>query len=142
VPRPTVAESTSSAETQGIRVRVQSHYLPEQSSPRDDRYVFAYTITISNESTFTAQLRTRHWIITDGRGGVEEVKGDGVVGEQPRLSPGQSFQYTSGCVLTTPIGTMQGSYRFWRDDGTYFDAQIAPFSLATPVRHDRNEEAN
>jgi ApaG protein len=125
--------------TQGIRVRVQSMYLPEQSSPPDDRYVFAYTITISNESTYTAQLRTRHWIITDGRGGVEEVKGDGVVGEQPRLSPGQSFQYTSGCVLTTPIGTMQGTYRFWRDDGTYFDAAIAPFSLASPVR---NEEAN
>jgi ApaG protein len=125
--------------TQGIRVRVQSQYLPEQSSPTDERYVFAYTITISNESTYTAQLRTRHWIITDGRGGVEEVKGDGVVGEQPRLSPGQSFQYTSGCVLTTPIGTMHGTYRFWRDDGTYFDAVIAPFSLASPVR---NEEAN
>ena len=139
MPRPTVAESTSQALTQGIRVRVQSVYLPEQSSPTDDRFVFAYTITISNESTFTAQLRTRHWIITDGRGGVEEVKGDGVVGEQPRLSPGLSFQYTSGCVLTTPIGTMQGTYRFWRDDGTYFDAVIAPFSLASPVR---NEEAN
>jgi ApaG protein len=129
-----VAEPTSSAVTQGMRVRVQSQYLPDQSSPRDDRYVFAYTITISNESTYTAQLRTRHWIITDGRGGVEEVKGDGVVGEQPRLSPGQSFQYTSGCVLTTPIGTMHGTYRFWRDDGTYFDATIAPFSLAAPVR--------
>ncbi len=125
--------------TQGIRVRVQSAYLPDQSSPDDDRYVFAYTITITNESVFTAQLRTRHWIITDGRGSVEEVKGDGVVGEQPRLGPGQSFQYTSGCVLKTPIGTMQGSYRFWRDDGTYFDATIAPFSLASPVRH---EEAN
>jgi ApaG protein len=129
-----VAEPTSSAVTQGMRVRVQSQYLPDQSSPRDDRYVFAYTITISNESTYTAQLRTRHWIITDGRGGVEEVKGDGVVGEQPRLSPGQSFQYTSGCVLTTPIGTMHGTYRFWRDDGTYFDATIAPFSLAAPLR--------
>jgi ApaG protein len=129
-----VAEPTSSAVTQGIRVRVQSQYLPDQSSPRDDRYVFAYTITISNESTYTAQLRTRHWIITDGRGSVEEVKGDGVVGEQPRLSPGQSFQYTSGCVLTTPIGTMHGTYRFWRDDGTYFDATIAPFSLAAPLR--------
>ena len=142
MPGPTVAESTSSALTQGIRVRVQSHYLPEQSLPSDDRYVFAYTITISNESTFTAQLRTRHWIITDGRGEIEEVKGEGVVGEQPRLSPGQSFQYTSGCVLTTPIGTMQGSYRFWRDDGTYFDAQIAAFSLSLPITHDRNEEAN
>jgi ApaG protein len=139
VPRPTVAESTSQAVTQGIRVRVRSQYLPEQSSPADDRYVFAYTITISNESTFTAQLRTRHWIIADGRGGIEEVKGDGVVCEQPRLSPGQSFQYTSGCVLTTPIGTMHGTYRFWRDDGTYFDAVIAPFSLAAPVR---SEEAN
>ena len=140
--QPTVAETTSSALTQGIRVRVQSQYLPEQSSPHDDRYVFAYTITISNESTYTAQLRTRHWIITDGRGGVEEVKGDGVVGEQPRLSPGQSFQYTSGCVLTTPIGTMQGTYRFWRDDGTYFDAQIAAFSLSLPITQERNEEAN
>jgi ApaG protein len=117
-------------------VRVQSHYLPEQSSPRDDRFVFAYTITISNESTYTAQLRTRHWIITDGRGSVEEVQGDGVVGEQPRLSPGQSFEYTSGCVLTTPIGTMHGTYRFWKDDGTYFDAAIAPLSLASPVRDD------
>ena len=137
--QPTVAEPTSSAITQGIRVRVQSQYLPDQSSPHGDRFVFAYTITISNESTFTAQLRTRHWIITDGRGSIEEVKGDGVVGEQPRLSPGQSFQYTSGCVLTTPIGTMHGSYRFWRDDGSYFDVQIAPFSLASPVR---SEDAN
>lgn len=122
--------------TDGIRVRVQSVYLPDQSAPEDGRYVFAYTITISNESRATAQLRTRHWIITDGRGEVEEVKGDGVVGEQPRLSPGQSFQYTSGCVLKTPIGTMHGSYRFWRDDGSYFDATIAPFSLASPVRSD------
>ncbi len=131
--RPTVAEPTSSAVTDGIRVRVQSHYLADQSSPRDDRYVFAYTITISNESRSTAQLRTRHWIITDGRGTIEEVRGDGVVGEQPRLAPGQTFQYTSGCVLTTTIGTMQGTYRMWRDDGSYFDAQIAPFSLASPA---------
>ncbi len=131
-----VAESTSAALTDGIRVRVQSHYLPEQSSPRDSRFVFAYTITISNEGSFTAQLRTRHWIITDGRGSVEEVQGDGVVGEQPRLGPGQSFQYTSGCVLTTPIGTMHGTYQFYKDDGTYFDATIATFSLASPVRDD------
>jgi ApaG protein len=131
--RPTVAEPTSHAETDGIRVNVESYYLAEQSSPRDDRYVFAYKITISNESHRTAQLRTRHWIITDGRGTIEEVRGDGVVGEQPRLRPGQSFQYTSGCVLTTPIGTMHGTYRMWRDDGTYFDAEIAPFSLALPA---------
>ncbi|MBA3395842.1 MAG: Co2+/Mg2+ efflux protein ApaG [Deltaproteobacteria bacterium] len=126
------AEPTSTAVTEGIRIRVQSQYLAEQSSPRDDRYVFAYTIMIANEGIKTAQLRTRHWIITDGRGTVEEVRGDGVVGEQPRLSPGQSFQYTSGCVLTTSVGTMQGSYRMWRDDGSYFDAAIAPFSLASP----------
>ena len=141
--RPIVAETTSAALTEGIRVRVQSQYLPDQSEPASDRYVFAYTITISNESTFTAQLRTRHWIITDGRGGVEEVKGDGVVGEQPRLSPGQSFQYTSGCVLTTPIGTMHGTYRMWRDDGSFFDAVIAPFSLALPAsQRSRSYEAN
>ncbi len=129
---PTVAEPTSLAVTDGIRVQVQSQYLADQSSPRDDRYVFAYTITISNEGNRSAHLKTRHWIITDGRGTVEEVRGDGVVGEQPRLAPGQSFQYTSGCVLTTPIGTMQGTYRMWRDDGSYFDAEIAAFSLATP----------
>jgi ApaG protein len=128
-----VAESTSSALTNGIRVDVQSLYLPDQSSPRDDRYVFAYTITIANESERTAQLRTRHWVITDGHGGIEEVRGDGVVGEQPRLQPGQSFQYTSGCVLTTPVGTMHGSYRFHSDDGSYFDAEIATFSLASPI---------
>jgi ApaG protein len=139
MPQPTVAEPTSMAITDGIRVRVQSQYLPDQSSPRDDRFVFAYTITISNESPKTAQLRTRHWIITDARGAIEEVRGDGVVGEQPTLKPGQSFQYTSGCVLTTPVGTMHGSYRFWRDDGTFFDAQIAAFSLASPLR---DEEAN
>ncbi len=136
---PVVTEPTSSALTEGIRVRVQSLYLPEQSSPRDDRYVFAYTITISNESRATAQLRTRHWVITDGHGEVEEVRGDGVVGEQPKLAPGQSFQYTSGCVLTTPVGTMHGTYRFWRDDGSYFDADIAPFSLASPVRMDHSD---
>ena len=113
-------------------MRVQSQFLPEQSSESDDRYVFAYTITISNEGARTAQLKTRHWIITDGRGTVEEVRGDGVVGEQPRLTPGQSFQYTSGCVLNTPVGTMHGTYRMWRDDGSYFDAEIAPFSLVTP----------
>ncbi len=140
--RPTVAEPTSTALTDGIRVRVHSQYLADQSSPHDDRYVFAYTITISNEGARTAQLRTRHWIITDARGTVEEVRGDGVVGEQPRLAPGQSFQYTSGCVLQTPIGTMQGTYRMWRDDGSYFDAQIAAFSLASPTSARTDYEAN
>jgi ApaG protein len=130
--RPVVAETSSNALTEGVAIRVQSQYLADQSSPRDGRFVFAYTITITNEGTRTAQLRTRHWIITDGRGSIEEVRGDGVVGEQPRLTPGQSFQYTSGCVLTTSVGTMHGTYRMWRDDGSYFDAVIAPFSLASP----------
>jgi len=137
-----VAEPTSTALTDGIRVRVESAYLEDRSSPRDDRYVFAYTITISNEGQATAQLKTRHWIITDARGTVEEVRGDGVVGEQPRLAPGQSFQYTSGCVLNTPLGTMHGSYRFWRDDGSYFDAEIAPFSLASPMSRTPTQDAN
>ena len=139
-PKPIVAETTSAALTEGIRVRVQSQYLPDQSLPSADRYVFAYTITISNESARVAQLRTRHWIITDARGTVEEVRGDGVVGEQPRLSPGQSFEYTSGCVLTTPVGTMHGTYRMWCDDGSYFDAVISPFSLASPFAG--RDEAN
>jgi ApaG protein len=132
-----VAEPTSHAVTHGIRVTVQSLYLADQSQPEHDRFVFAYTVAISNEGTDTAQLRTRHWIITDGRGGVEEVRGDGVVGEQPRLEPGESFQYTSGCVLPTPVGEMRGTYRFWRDDDTYFDATIAPFSLASPMQQRR-----
>jgi ApaG protein len=139
--RPTVAEPTSSAITHGIRVTVQSLYLADQSSPEDERYVFAYTVAISNEGQLAAQLRTRHWIITDGRGKVEEVRGDGVVGEQPRLEPGEAFQYTSGCVLTTPVGEMHGTYRFHRDDGSYFDATIAPFSLATPM-HRRGTSLN
>ena len=122
-----------------ISIDVETTYLDDQSEPREQRYVFAYTITISNEGSITAQLRTRHWIITDARGEIEEVRGDGVVGEQPRLTPGQTFQYTSGCVLNTSVGTMHGSYRFWRDDGSFFDAVIAPFSLASPTRGD---EAN
>jgi len=138
--RLTVAEPKSTAVTDGIRVTVQSLYLADQSSPDDERYVFAYTVAISNEGARPAQLRTRHWVITDGRGSVEEVRGDGVVGEQPRLHPGETFQYTSGCVLTTPVGTMHGSYRMVRDDGTPFDVTIAPFSLASPGRdnHDLN----
>jgi ApaG protein len=130
----TVAEPTSSAVTEGIRVTVQSLYLADQSAPEHDRYVFAYTVAIRNEGSHPAQLKTRHWVITDGRGTIEEVRGEGVVGEQPRIMPGRHFQYTSGCVLTTPIGTMHGTYRMWRDDGTYFDADIAPFSLTSPLR--------
>jgi ApaG protein len=133
-----LAEPTSTALTDGIRVTVRAQYLADQSSPEKGRYVFAYSVTIANEGTGPAQLRTRHWIITDGRGKIEEVQGDGVVGEQPRLVPGQRFQYTSGCVLDTPVGTMHGTYQMIRDDGTWFDAVIAPFSLVMPQAADRS----
>ena len=126
------AHPTSSAITEGIEVTVKSRYLPEQSAPDQHRFVFAYTIAIANKGDRPAQLRTRHWIITDGRGGVEEVRGDGVVGQQPNLQPGESFEYTSGCVLETPHGTMHGTYQMVRADGERFDAEIAPFLLAVP----------
>ncbi|MFM2415883.1 MAG: cobalt transporter [Pseudomonadota bacterium] len=122
----------SDSVTQGIRVVVRSAYVAEQSSPREKRYVFAYTIRISNEGSAPAQLVSRHWIITHGTGHVEEVRGPGVVGAQPRLAPGQTFEYTSGCVLTTPHGTMHGSYEMRRDDSTTFSATISPFSLSMP----------
>jgi ApaG protein len=122
----------SEAVTQGIRVSVRTSYIAEQSVPREHRYVFAYSIRIANEGGRTAQLVNRHWIITHGTGHVEEVKGPGVVGAQPRLEPGQTFEYTSGCVLSTPHGTMHGSYEMKRDDGSTFNATIAPFSLSMP----------
>jgi ApaG protein len=128
------AQAISSAITEGIEVTVRSRYLAEQSAPDQSRYVFAYTVAIANRGERPAQLRTRHWVITDGRGVIEEVRGDGVVGEQPRLGPGEQFQYTSGCVLKTPIGTMHGSYQMFRDDGDPFDAAIAAFSLVAPSR--------
>lgn len=111
---------------------MESEYLPHRSSPEERRYVFAYTVIITNDSHVRVQLRSRHWIITDGRGRIEEVRGPGVVGEQPLLEPGESFEYTSGCVLETPQGTMHGSYNMVRDDGTSFEAKISPFVLATP----------
>ena len=122
----------SSAVTKGIRVIVESQYLSERSAPARKQYVFAYRVRISNEGTSTAQLRTRHWIITDGDGKVQEVRGEGVVGEQPVLRPGQSFEYTSGCVLETPFGSMRGSYQMEVEGGEPFDAEIAPFALAMP----------
>ena len=122
----------SEAVTQGIRVVVKSVYVPEQSIPMSHRYVFAYTVRISNEGKKPAQLINRHWVITHGSGRVEEVRGPGVVGAQPRLEPGQHFEYTSGCVLSTPHGTMHGSYEMKRDDGGSFQATIAPFSLSMP----------
>jgi len=118
--------------THGIRVIVRSQYLPEQSDLRTGRYVFAYTIRISNESERTVQLRNRHWHILHGNGKQEEVHGPGVVGKQPVIAPGTGFQYTSGCVLTTPHGSMHGTYEMVREDGTVFQAEIAPFALALP----------
>jgi ApaG protein len=122
----------SNAITNGIRVTVSSNYIPAQSAPKARRYVFAYTVRIANEGTEAAQLKSRHWIITDGNGKVEEVRGPGVVGEQPMLRPGEHFEYTSGCVLETPRGSMEGAYQMVRADGTEFDATIAPFALMLP----------
>jgi ApaG protein len=122
----------STALTRGIRVTVRAQYLPERSSPKGGQYAFAYTVRISNEGEEIAQLRTRHWVITDGEGKVQEVRGEGVVGEKPILKPGQAFEYTSWCMLATPHGSMHGTYQMHTNDGAQFDAQIAPFSLALP----------
>lgn len=115
-----------------IRVEVDTSYLEDQSDPKERRYVFSYTITIRNEGSVPARLLTRHWIITDSNGKVQEVRGEGVVGEQPYLKPGQGFRYSSGAVLETPVGAMQGSYQMVGDDGEQFDAPISPFRLAMP----------
>jgi ApaG protein len=115
-----------------IRVEVDTSYLEDQSDPKEQRYVFSYTITIRNEGSVPARLLTRHWIITDSNGKVQEVRGEGVVGEQPYLKPGQGFRYSSGAVLETPVGAMQGSYQMVADDGAQFDAPIAAFRLAMP----------
>jgi ApaG protein len=115
-----------------IRVEVETAYLEDQSDPKERRFVFSYTITIRNVGNASARLLTRHWVITDANGKVQEVRGDGVVGEQPYLKPGQGFRYSSGAVLETPVGAMQGSYQMLADDGQQFDAPIAPFRLAMP----------
>lgn len=122
----------SEAVTEGIRVRVRSRYLAEQSEPGRNRFVFAYTVTITNEGTETAQLMSRHWIITDALGREQQVRGDGVVGKQPKLDPGEAAEYSSFCPLETPHGAMRGSYRMVRPDGSHFDAEIAPFALLVP----------
>jgi len=121
-----------SAAEHKIRVDVETSYLDEQSDPREGRYVFSYTITIRNEGQVPARLLTRHWVITDANGKVEEVRGDGVVGEQPYLKPGQGFRYSSGMEIETPVGSMQGSYQMLGDDGAHFDAPVQPFRLAMP----------
>ena len=123
---------TSETANPKIRVEVETSYVEEQSDPRDKRFVFSYTITIRNDGPVPARLLTRHWIITDANGNVKETRGDGVVGEQPYLKPGQGFRYSSGAVIETPVGTMQGSYQMVADGGQQFDAPIAPFRLAMP----------
>ena len=115
-----------------LNVEVETSYIEEQSDPENDRFVFAYTVTIRNTGDVPAKLMTRHWIITDANNFTQEVKGEGVVGEQPHLSPGEGFQYTSGTVLDTPIGSMRGSYQMITDDGIHFDAEIPTFTLSKP----------
>ena len=117
-----------------IEVRPVPHFIAEQSNPEADHYVFAYTITIKNIGEATAQLLSRHWIITDANNEVQEVRGQGVVGQQPVLKPGDSYEYTSGCALPTAIGTMKGTYQMAGEDGTRFDAEIPEFVLAVPSK--------
>ncbi len=120
------------AKKYAVAIQVETQYLPEQSEPDDGRYFFAYHIQITNVGTQAAQLISRHWIISDADGHVEEVRGLGVVGQQPLLKPGESFAYTSGCPLATPVGTMRGSYQMVAEDGTRFEAPISEFVLAMP----------
>lgn len=115
-----------------IRVEVESTYVESQSDPMHGRFVFAYTVTIHNRGPQPAKLISRHWIINDSNGKVQEVRGEGVVGEQPHLQPGQGFKYTSGAMIETPVGTMQGSYRMMGDDGVEFDTPIPSFTLSVP----------
>ena len=123
---------TSEAVTRGVRVRVQSEYAPDRSQPGKNQWFFLYTVAIANEGTETIQLLSRHWTITDGSGHIEETRGPGVVGQQPTLAPGQSFEYTSGCSLSTSFGVMEGTYQLVTAGGESFDAKIAPFTLSGP----------
>ncbi len=124
--------STSEAVTNNVRVEVESQYAPEHSHPFQHEWFFHYTVRITNEGDSKVQLLSRHWIITDATDSIEEVKGPGVVGEQPVLGPGETFQYTSRCRLKTPHGVMRGTYQMVAEDGAYFDVEIAPFALHEP----------
>lgn len=115
-----------------IEVSVKTNFIPAQSEPEQNRYVFAYTVTITNSGSVPAKLLARHWIITDANNRTQEVRGEGVVGQQPYLVPGTSFEYTSGTILETPVGVMRGSYQLVADDGTRFDAEIPAFTLSVP----------
>ncbi len=118
--------------TRGVRVQTEGFFIPERSAPERGYYFFAYRVRISNEGPRRVQLISRRWVITDANGEVKEVQGAGVIGEQPSLEPGQSFEYVSACPLPTPVGAMQGSYQMVYGDGEGFDAEIAPFTLARP----------
>ena len=124
-----MVQAMSTTTTEGIRVTVKPAYWPERSSPEGGQFAFMYTVEIANEGTEVAQLRRRHWLITDANGRVEEVQGEGVVGKQPRLAPGERFEYTSWAMLRTPFGTMRGSYQMVRPGGRQFEARIAEFAL-------------
>ncbi|HEV2110192.1 MAG TPA: Co2+/Mg2+ efflux protein ApaG [Gammaproteobacteria bacterium] len=123
---------SSPSQTNDIRVDVETAFVPDQSDPVQNRFVFSYTITIRNQGGVPAKLLNRHWVITDANGKVQEVRGEGVVGEQPHIKPGEGFRYSSGAVLETPVGSMQGAYQMVNDRGEKFDAHIAPFRLAVP----------
>lgn len=123
---------TATDKKYAFSVSVETAYLPDQSNPDDKKYAFAYTVTIRNAGSIAAQLISRHWIITDANNHVKEVKGLGVIGAQPLLQPGQQFEYTSGTLLATPIGSMRGTYKIVAEDGTLFDAEIESFTLAVP----------
>ena len=123
---------TSDTVTQSVRVQVMAQYSPEQSQPLQNQWFFLYTVQISNEGVETVQLISRHWIITDANHHVKEIRGPGVVGKQPVLDPGESFQYTSGCPLSTPFGSMRGTYQMLKPDGERFDVEIGPFALTEP----------
>ncbi|MCA9681590.1 MAG: Co2+/Mg2+ efflux protein ApaG [Myxococcales bacterium] len=123
---------SSQAISRNIEVRVHSHFVPQRSRPEEGLWFFAYHVELSNVGQETVQLLSRHWVITDGEGRVEEVRGPGVVGEQPVLLPGERFEYTSACPLPTPFGTMHGTYQMISEGGERFDAKIAPFSLSLP----------
>lgn len=122
----------SSTTTKGVYIEVEPQFLPSQSNPKERQWMFGYHVRIRNDGKESVQLVSRHWIITDATGRVEEVRGPGVIGEQPVIAPGRSFEYTSGCPLPTPMGTMHGTYQMITAKGERFDAAIAPFTLAEP----------
>ena len=123
----------SDAQDYQIDVQVESVYMEERSAPEENRYFFGYSVTIRNVGRIPAQLKTRHWVITDSNGKVQEVRGEGVIGQQPHLDPGEGFQYSSGVIIETPVGAMHGSYQMQASDGVEFDAEIPAFRLATPT---------